>query len=215
MLSRRDLLLAGALAPVATSSFAAGRSYVAGRDYLTVSPQAPTAQGKIEVVEFFAYTCPHCLQFQPTFEAWTKNKPDDVTIRVCPVAWQPKYMPFTETYFALEAMGLLEKHSLPFFESVIYQTREYNFNAATADIRAFMVSQGIDGAAWDKAMSSFGVKNKARIASQLWRAYQIDSTPMVGVGGLFTTGPHLVGTRQATAGCIDYLVEQVRRARHG
>ena len=213
MLSRRDLLLAGALAPVATSSFAAGRSYVAGRDYLTVSPQAPTAQGKIEVVEFFAYTCPHCLQFQPTFEAWTKNKPEDVTIRVCPVAWQPKYLPFTETYFALEALGLLDKVSLPFFESVIFQTHSYNFESAAADIRSFMEQQGIDGEKWTKTVSSFGVRNKARISTQLWQAYQIDSTPMIGVGGRFTTGPHLVGTRNATPACIDYLVEQCRRAR--
>ena len=213
MLSRRHLLLAGSLAPFASSAFAAARTYTAGKDYLTVSPQAPSAQGKIEVVEFFAYTCPHCLQFQPVFEAWAKTAPEDVVIRVCPVAWQPKYLPFTETYFALAALGLLEKHSLPFFESVIYQTREYNFNNASADIRAFMTSQGVDGALWDKTMNSFGVKNKARIASQLWRAYQIDSTPMVGVGGLYTTGPHLVGTKNATPGCIDYLIEQVRRSR--
>ncbi len=213
MISRRHLLAAGALAPVATSSLAAAQTYTAGKEYLIVQPSAPTPSNKIEVVEFFAYTCSHCLQFQPVFEKWKANVPDDVTVRICPVAWQPKLLPFTETYFALEALGLLDKISLPFFESVIYQTRSYNFDSAAADIRAFMLEQGVDAAKWDSTVGSFGVRNKARIATQLWQAYQIDSTPMIGVGGRFATGPHLVGTRNATPACIDYLIEQCRRSR--
>lgn len=35
----------------------------AGTDYLVVDPRAPVeaGAGKIEVVEFFWYSCPHCL----------------------------------------------------------------------------------------------------------------------------------------------------------
>ena len=195
MISRRDLLCAGALAPLSTYSFAAP-AYKAGKEYLTVHPMAPTPADKIEVVEFFAYTCPHCLQFHPVFHEWAQKAPEDVSIRICPVAWQPKYLPFTDTYFALEALGLLDSLSMPFFESIIYQTRSYNFDSATRDIHDFMVEAGVDGAKWDATFNSFGVKNKSRNATMLWNAYQIDSTPMVGVGGKFTTGPHLAGSRQ-------------------
>ncbi len=41
MISRRDLLCAGALAPLSTYSFAAP-AYKAGKEYLTVHPMAPT-----------------------------------------------------------------------------------------------------------------------------------------------------------------------------
>jgi 8-oxo-dGTP diphosphatase len=74
---------------------------------------------------------------------------------------------------------------MPFFESIIYQTRSYNFDSATRDIHDFMVEAGVDGAKWDATFNSFGVKNKSRNATMLWNAYQIDSTPMVGVGGKF------------------------------
>ena len=178
MISRRDLLCAGALAPLSTYSFAAP-AYKAGKEYLTVHPKAP----------------------------------EDVSIRICPVAWQPKYLPFTDTYFALEALGLLDSLSMPFFESIIYQTRSYNFDSATRDIHDFMVEAGVDGAKWDATFNSFGVKNKSRNATMLWNAYQIDSTPMVGVGGKFTTGPHLAGSRQGTPAVIDYLVDQMRTLR--
>ena len=214
MISRRDLLCDGALAPLTSSAFALpAPTFSVGKEFLSVHPMAPTPTDKIEVVEFFAYTCPHCLQFHPVFEEWAKQAPADVSIRICPVAWQPKYLPFTDTYFALEALGLLDKLSLQFFESVIYQTRSYNFDSASGDIRAFMVENGVDGAKWDATVNSFGVKNKSRSAVMLWNAYQIDSTPMVGIGGKFTTGPHLTGSRQATPECIDYLVEQVRKLR--
>jgi thiol:disulfide interchange protein DsbA len=102
---------------------------------------------------------------------------------------------------------------MPFFESIIYQTRSYNFDSATRDIHDFMVEAGVDGAKWDATFNSFGVKNKSRNATMLWNAYQIDSTPMVGVGGKFTTGPHLAGSRQGTPAVIDYLVDQMRTLR--
>jgi hypothetical protein len=31
--------------------------------------------GQVEVVEFFAYTCIHCYNFEPIFEDWIKKKP--------------------------------------------------------------------------------------------------------------------------------------------
>ena len=200
MISRRDLLCAGALAPLSTYSFAAP-AYKAGKEYLTVHPMAPTPADKIEVVEFFAYTCPHCLQFHPVFHEWAQKAPEAVPIPICPVAWHPNYL------------GLLDSLSMPFFESIIYQTRSYNFDSATRDIHDFMVEAGVDGAKWDATFNSFGVKNKSRNATMLWNAYQIDSTPMVGVGGKFTTGPHLAGSRQGTPAVIDYLVDQMRTLR--
>lgn len=212
LITRRDLLLAAALAPAAGSALAAPK-YAAGKHYLTVYPPAPTSSDKIEVVLFFAYTCPHCLQFEPFFAKWRKTAPADVAVRICPVAWQDKYLPFTQTYFALEAMGLLDKLSQPFFESVVYQEREYKLDSALSDIVAFMGEQGVDKAKFEQTMKSFAVMNKSRAAMTLWQAYQIDSTPMIGVAGIYSTGPHLVGSREDTGDCINFLVDQVRQSR--
>lgn len=215
MITRRQALISAAAAPLALSPLAAlaAPAYTAGKEYLVVTPPAPTPRDTIEVVEFFAYTCPHCLQFAPHMEKWEKALPAGVTLRACPVAWQPKYLPFTQTYFALESLGLLEKLHMPFFESVIYQEHPYNYDNPAADILDFMMKAGVDGKKWEQAMRSFSVMNKARQATQYWQSYQIDSTPMIGVGGVYSTGPHLVGTREATPDCINWLVEQVRAQR--
>ena len=212
MFTRRQLLAAAALSPLAGLVHAAPK-FEAGKHYLTVYPPAPTPSDKIEVVLFFAYTCPHCLQFDPIFKNWLKTTPADVSVRICAVAWQAKLLPFTQTYYALEAMGLLDKVSMPFFESVVYQERPYDFNDPTKDILDFMKTQGVDVAKFEKTLRSFGVMNKSRVDTQTWQAYQIDSTPMIGVGGIYSTGPHLVGSREETPACIDFLIEEVRKTR--
>ena len=171
MISRRNLLLATAASSLSLPSFAAGKTYTPGKEYLVLEPALPTDTKKIEVVKFFAYTCSHCLAFEPVFHEWEKRLPEDVVVRVCPVAWNEKFLPFTQVYFALEAMGLLEKLHQPFFESVIYQTHVYDFENPVADITAFMAEQGVDAKQWERTMRSFGVQNKARIATQLWQAY--------------------------------------------
>lgn len=212
MFSRRNLLIASALSAVSLPTFAAPR-YTAGKEYLVLNPAQPTPQDKIEVVLFFAYTCSHCMQFEPVFEKWKAKLPADVVVRYNPVAWQPKFLPFTQAYYAFDALKLLDKLHMAFFESIIYQTRSYNFDDPAADIAAFVKENGVDVNLWNKTMASFGVQNKARIAMQTWQAYGIDATPMIGVGGRYTTGPHLVGTREATTGCLDFLIDEVRKSR--
>ena len=213
-MNRRQLLLSlAAVAAGPRTVFAAPSRFVEGQHYQRVDPPAPASRDRIDVVFFFAYTCPHCLQFDPIFKNWLKTTPADVSVRICAVAWQAKLLPFTQTYYALEAMGLLDKVSMPFFESVVYQERPYDFNDPTKDILDFMKTQGVDVAKFENTLRSFGVMNKSRVATQTWQAYQIDSTPMIGVGGIYSTGPHLVGSREETPACIDFLIEEVRKTR--
>ncbi len=214
MLSRRNLLCAGMLAPVTSTAFGA-ETYTAGSEYLIIEPSVPTFTKKIQVVEFFAYTCPHCFQFQPTFERWVETAPDDVEVVICPVAWTPRQLPLTKTFFALEMLGLKGKLSNRFFQSVYYETHPYSFDTLDDDIQAFMVENGVNPQKWRYAYNSFGVMTNAQRATKLWQSYRIDSTPMVGVGGRYTTGPHLVGTREGTPAVIDFLIEKCRLEMQG
>lgn len=213
MLNRRQLLLAAALAPASSQLFAAQR-YTAGKEYFALRTPVPTPTDRIEVVKFFAYTCPHCLQFEPFLERWSENLPKGVTIRVCPVAWTPDYLPFAQTYFALEQLGELSRLHTPFFESVIYQERTYTPQTCAQDILGFMKDNGIDPDLWKRTMRSFTVQNKTRMATQTWNAYGIDSTPMVGIAGRYTTGPHLAGSREETIELINWLIEEARTKQH-
>lgn len=46
-----------------------------GVEYVTLDKRVPTevGEGKIEVIEFFWYSCPHCNAFEPRFAQWLKE----------------------------------------------------------------------------------------------------------------------------------------------
>ena len=110
--SRRDFarLLGAAGAAVALPRVVAQPATPAeGVHYVRLAEPAPAGPaGKIEVIEFFWYECPHCNAFEPALEAWTKQQGDDVAFRRVPVWFREE--PFTaqqRLFYALEALGAL------------------------------------------------------------------------------------------------------------
>src|SRR5690606_41588980 len=77
-------LVAGASLLPATAALA----QQAGQGYVTLTPAQPSdTAGKTEVLEFFAYSCPHCAILEPKLQAWAKTLPADVALRPVPVAF--------------------------------------------------------------------------------------------------------------------------------
>lgn len=81
---------------------------VEGKDYVLVKPVAPSSSEKIEVVDFFSYTCGHCFRLSPLIEEWAKKIPADVTLVRSPVAWDESSEFLARVYFTFDAMGRLE-----------------------------------------------------------------------------------------------------------
>ena len=106
---RRILLSACLLLPVV--GYASAENPVAGQDYTVLKTPVQTQEPKkIEVLTFFAYTCPHCYTYEKDVLPWSEKLPDDVVFRQIPVAWTPKSFHFTKTYYALEAMHKLHPY---------------------------------------------------------------------------------------------------------
>ena len=89
-MNRRQLSTALLLAGVAGATTfgpaaAQGTGPVEGKDFTRVdAPQPPAVPGKVEVLEFFSYACPHCSSFEPMLETWAKQLPADVSLRRVP-----------------------------------------------------------------------------------------------------------------------------------
>ena len=83
---------------------------VEGTDYLPLDKRVPTdvGVGKIEVIEFFWYSCPHCNAFEPQFAAWKKAAPKDVVIQRVPVRFRDDFEPQQRTYYVLEALNMVD-----------------------------------------------------------------------------------------------------------
>ena len=48
---------------------------VDGKDFRTLNPAVETTEDTIEVIDFFAYTCGHCLRLAPLLDEWQKKLP--------------------------------------------------------------------------------------------------------------------------------------------
>ena len=193
---------------VPTSAFAQS-SPVEGTHYVRLSQPMPApAHGKLEVVEFFWYGCPHCNDFEPALEAWTKKLPPDVVFRRAPVAFRPEpHGTHQRLYFSIEAMGLVPTLHRKVFYAIHNERLALD---KPADISAFVAKNGVDGAKFLDVFNSFSVQTKARQAQQLSEAYKIDGVPALGVQGRFYTSGSLAGSNDRSIAVVDYLLKLLR-----
>ncbi|MDH4451131.1 MAG: thiol:disulfide interchange protein DsbA/DsbL [Rhodoferax sp.] len=197
---------------VATSVQAQAKRPQAGTDFLAVDPRAPTeaGAGKIEVVEFFWYNCPHCNAFEPQLQEWVKKLPKDVAFRRAPVAFQDSFIPQQRLFFALESMGLVEKLHAKVFAAIHVEKR----NLAKADaILDWVGQQGVDMSKFNAQYNSFTTATKASKAAQLQNAYKVEGVPALGIAGRFYTDGSLAGTMSRALQVVDALVADLRAGR--
>lgn len=208
---RRTLLATGLLLPI--TGFASAEKPVAGEDYIVLTTPVQTQNPKkIEVLSFFAYTCPHCYSYEKVLEPWAAKLPADVEYKRIPVAWSDKYFHFSKAYYALEAMKKLDPYHEMLFDAVIKQQKNF---ANIEQIADFLASQGLNKADFLKAASSFSTNVKNERAFKTWQLYNIDGTPANAVNGKYVTAPHMVGTREGAVEVMNKLIEAERKAISG
>ena len=212
-MNRRDFAFRMALTASAAAAPAlvqAQSAPVEGKDYARLAqPIAMPATGKVEVVEFFGYWCPHCHAFEPMLEAWAKKLPASVTFRRIPVAFSAPQEPYQRIFLALEAMGQLDAMHRKVFTAIHVQKQRLD---KEADIVALMTANGIDGAKFTETFKSFTVASKAKQARQLAEAYRIDGVPTLGVHGRYFTSPSMTGDHEKALRVADFLIQRVAKS---
>jgi thiol:disulfide interchange protein DsbA len=177
-----------------------------GSDYLRLQRPAPldSKAGQIEVLEFFAYTCIHCYNFEPLLTAWMAKKPANVVVRRTPVAFSPAMEPLQRLYYALEAMGRVGALHEKVFRAIHVDKVRIATPESIAD---WVAKQGIDRTQFNQFYNSFGVAGKAKRATQLQDAYQVEGTPALGVAGRF----YISGQGPRTLAVADALIAELRK----
>ena len=190
----------------------AQQAFRSGKDYITLERPVATeaGNGKIEVLEFFWYSCPHCNQFEPAFEQWAKNAPKDVVVRRVPVAFRDDFVPQQRLYYTLEAMNLVDKMHLRVFTAIHGEKLMLNSDAA---VLAWADKQGIDRAKFEQAYKSFGVATKSKRAVQLQNDFKIEGVPSLGVAGRYYIDGTLAGSMPRALQVADALIAQRRQNR--
>lgn len=201
-----------AISAVAATTLFAPASHAQGSlPYVQLNPPLPSdTPQKIEVLEFFAYSCPHCNAMEPMVLNWRKTAPADVVLKQVPVAFNAAMKPMQQLYYTLEDMGRSDLHPKVFDAIHVEHKKLYDKKAMSE----WAASQGLDQAKFDSVFDSFSVQTQVQRATQLVEAYHIDGTPSFGVGGKYLTSPVLAGNSyEGSLAEVDKLIPMVRDAK--
>lgn len=183
-----------------------------GVDYLTLDKKAmvEAPAGKIEVVEFFWYSCPHCNAFEPKLAAWLKKLPADVSFRRVPVAFRDDFVPQQRLFYMLEAMGKVDEMHAKVFHAIHVERLPIDKEPAIA---AWVEKNGLDKVKFQELYNSFSVQTKARKATQLQDQYKVQGVPAIGIAGRYYTDGSLAGSMDSAIQITEYLVAEVRKGK--
>ena len=181
-----------------------------GIDYIKLDKPAATdgVKGKIEIVEFFWYHCPHCYRFEPTLQAWLKKLPKDVHFRRAHVAFRADFVLDQQLFYTLEAMGKIEQMHARVFSAIHAEKLDLSSRDKIID---WVAKQGIDKTKFSEIYDSFAIGSKATRATQLQNAYNVTGVPALGIAGQFYTDGSLAQNMERALQITDYLVGTLRK----
>lgn len=195
---RRSLLALISFLPLAVSA-----EPIDGIEYRRIMPNLVETGAKIEVREFFWYGCSHCYAFEPYLEQWLAKLPKNVQFVRMPAVFKDPWPIHARTYYAFEAMGILNKMHRPFFDAMHLERQPLNDPESIAD---FVKKKGVDREAFLNAYNSFSVETKTGRAKFAMQTYGIESVPTIVVDGKFLTSPQMAGGHDLVLSVVDYLV---------
>ncbi len=181
----------------------------AGTDYTELNPVQPVeAKGKVEVVEFFWYRCPHCYSLEPMLEAWVKKLPADVQFRRVPAVLSDSWAIDAGFYYAFEALGVVDKVHREFFDAIHKDRLVITSEPAVTE---WLKKNGIERKKFDDTYKSFGVQAKVKRAAQLSAAYKLEGVPMLAINGKYTVSAEQGGSQNGMLATTDQLIGMARK----
>lgn len=155
-----------------------------GQDWRAIEPPQPSdTPGKIEVLEFFSYGCPHCSHINPLVKSWEPKLPEDVAFRRVPVTFgRQTWANLARLYYSLESMDSLERLDQEIFHALQEERVKLYTEPAIID---WLKGKEIDTETFSQVYNSFDVQTKVGRSDYLARKYAIDAVPTITVGGRY------------------------------
>ena len=159
-------------------------SIIAGHDYTVLNtPQRQESSGKIEVVEFFSWGCPHCYEFYPKLARWLSTLPKDTSFKRVPVGLgHPEWEALARAFYALQSTGDVERLDAQIFED-IHKNHVWLYDEAS--ITAWVGKHGVDVPKFTAAFRSFGVNMSEAQAEQKSEDYRVPGVPALAIAGKY------------------------------
>ena len=183
---------------------------MAGVEYNTTAQNIPTENAKkVEVIELFWYGCGHCYQLEPQLHTWANKLPEDVVFKRVPGLPRPDWAPMAKAYYAMEALGVLDRLHNKLFDA-IHKQKTLNPTDETAAINWVSKEAGLDKKKVQEAFNSFSNNSKLNRAAQIFRASGATGVPSLIIDGKYVTSSSMAGGNVQVLKAADYLIAKAR-----
>lgn len=201
------LLVLGLLLPLSAHA-----AFKKNRDYLRLFPSQPVTTGhRVEVREFFWYSCPHCFHLEPVLNAWLKHQPAYVAFVRTPAVLRRSWEPQARAFYTFQALGVVNRlHDL--FFNAIHIKHENLTNEQL--IAQWAARHGVNEQKFKATYRSFEVDSKLQNALNLERAEGIDAVPTFVVEGRYLTNAGMAGGRKRMMQVVDFLIQKAKKRAH-
>lgn len=179
-----------------------------GVTYRTLPNAQSAERGKVHVVEFFWYGCPHCYELESRLATWRKAHQDQILFERMPAAFGGVWALHARAYYTAVALGASEAFHQAMFQAIHQQGKHLDNESS---LRDFFISQGFKGESFDSTFRSFGVNIKLQEAMQTAQRLGIDGVPTFFIGERFITSPSMVGTEERFFQVMDDLVQRSQK----
>jgi thiol:disulfide interchange protein DsbA len=177
--------------------------------FTELHPPLPTdSKARIEVVEFFWYECPHCYALEPYLDAWVKKLPKDVEFRRIPATFNERWVLSARVYYALEAMGLVDKLHRPLMDAIHKDRLRVTDERQLTE---WLQGKGVDVAKFSATLKSFAVESRLKRAQSLVHGSRIDGVPALMVNGQYVVAAGAGGSEERMLAIADSLIERSRK----
>ena len=210
-----EVVALAALAWVAVAPHAAAQSAgpdIEGRYEVLQPPQLTETGDRIEVVEVFAYACPHCYHFLPMMEVYEQIKPEHVEIRRLPAIFRESWVAHARAFYTAALLGVVDRTHHALFEEIHEHRNPTDHREA---LSAFFERHGVDRTTFAQTYDSFAVESMVRKSMLMQQRYGISGTPSVVVNGKYRVTGRLAGSLEDMIPVVMTLVEREREAQQG
>ena len=199
-------------------AIAQNEEYVEGEHYLVLPTQFDTSTEQssdetddvIEVIEFFAYNCKFCYQFEAHITEWLKSKADDVSFDREHVTWNNAQILLVKAYYAAVELEVLPKVHTPMFKAI----HDHQLSMTRGDRLSMLFDNAADvePETFDETFSSSAVSDRLQECTTKMRVWRIatSGTPSLVVGGKYLIDTETAGGHSGMFPIVDFLVDKIR-----
>ena len=158
-----------------------------GVDYVVIAdgkPFAAPVKGKVEVVEVFGYTCPHCAHFEPQVAAWRAGRKD---VNFVPLAapFGGYWTPYAKAFYASQELGVTARTHDAVFKAVHETGTLPRNNPSVGELATFYAGYGVDPARFTQVFDGPQVQARMDNARAFIERSGVEGTPTLVVNGKY------------------------------